>query len=99
MNVLRESVGVISTVPTQCQDTPAPVTLGTLSVKIDMRVAVGVCKWFPLRFMSIHLVCNATWAAGQFGCTVIFKPLHIAYTTFVIILYETIVYFYTCKTY
>ena len=34
-------MGVISTVPTQCQDTPALVTLGTLSVKMDMHVVVG----------------------------------------------------------
>ena len=40
MNVLRESVSVISIVPTQCQDTPAPVTLGIRSMKMDMLVKV-----------------------------------------------------------
>ena len=42
MNVLRESVGVISTVPTQCQDTRAPVTLGIRSMKMDMLVKVRI---------------------------------------------------------
>ena len=42
MNALRESVGVISTVPTQCQGTPAPVTLGIRSMKMDICVTVGV---------------------------------------------------------
>ena len=72
MNVLRESVGVISTVPTQCQGTPAPVTLGIRSTKMDMLVTVGVRKWSDLRFMSVHLVCKAMWAVRQFGCPVVF---------------------------
>ena len=40
MNVLRESVGVIRTAPTQCQDTSAPVTLGILSMRMDIHVMV-----------------------------------------------------------
>ena len=57
MNVLRESVGVISTVPTQCQDTPAPVTLGIRSMKMDMLVMVRT-----IVHTNILLHTNATYA-------------------------------------
>ena len=56
MNVLRESVGVISTVPTQCQGTPAPVTLGIRSTKMDMLVMVR-----NIVLMNILLHTHATY--------------------------------------
>ena len=93
-------MGVISTVPTQCQGTPAPVTLGIRSTKMDMLVTVGVRKWLDLRFMSVHLVCKAMWAVRQFGCPVVFELLHnCSCIFFIMTLCKRTAYFTTCKTY
>ena len=85
MNVLRESVGVSSTVPTQCQGTSAPVTLGIRWMKTDICVTVGVCtgsSWIWNLWAFISFVRSRSfWAPCCFRTTANYCSCNIFLTT------------------